>query len=441
MKAFNLQSVEMKPSFGSIVKMKRSTFLYIDIYYQERRVRMSSGFTDTVENREKLTQFLNKVGEKIKLRTFCFAETFPDADNELKRYFTEKEERVFSPEPEHVLFGAYTKKWMETVLPRFSDGKQNDYRKDIEYRILPFFNKLPFARITGVKLREFVDGLAWKDGKHKGKSLSAHRKRNILIPLKAIYEDACDEYQWELRDPFRSAKKQIREDATQDVKGEREIFIFSEWQSFLDNMDTFYHSVTEIMLMTGMIASEIRGLRKTDITADFLNVQNSIVKGKEKGKLKTQYRKRTIPLTSAIRKRLQTAAAASPSDYVFTMRDGSPFDFGSYRKTVWNKALSAAGLTNKVPYSCRHSLVQWSLMVGMNPVRLVEVMGHRDKKMIFGVYGRYRQGLVEERREIMKYLGEDFLKPENSSALVPHSETYSETQGPKDANYLKVVGL
>ena len=136
-----------------------------------------------------------------------------------------------------------------------------------------------------------------------------------------------------------------------------------------------------------------------------------------------------------------TAASASSGEYVFTMKDGRPFDFSSYRKTVWNPALAAAGLTNKVPYSARHSLVQWALVVGITPVRLVEVMGHRDKKMIFGVYGRYRQGLVEERRAILDYLGEDFLAPEKAAALVPHSETCSESQGPETANCSKAVGF
>ncbi|RNC67303.1 MAG: DUF3596 domain-containing protein [Desulfuromonadales bacterium] len=440
-KAMNLETLDVKPSFGSIVKMKRSTSLYVDIYYHERRVRMSSGLDDTRENREKLTRFLNKVGEKIEQRTFCFAEAFPGADESLKRFFAEKEKRVIHPEPEHVTFSQYTKRWLQDVLPRFSSGKQDDYRKDIEYRLLPFFGKLPFTRISGVMLREFVDGLTWKDGKHKGKPLSPHRKRNILIPLKAIWEDACDEYQWDLRDPFRAAKKRIREDAGQQEKKEREIFLFSEWQQFLDNMDPYYHPVTEIMLMTGMIASEIRGFRKADSTPQLLHVRNSIVKGVEKEKLKTQYRKRDIPVTNAIRRRVMTAASASPGEYAFTMKDGRPFDFNSYRKTVWNPALAAAGLTNKVPYSSRHSLVQWALVVGMTPVRLVEVMGHRDKKMIFGVYGRYRQGLVEERRAIQEYLGEDFLNPEKAAALVPHSETFSETQGPDGANRLKAVGF
>jgi hypothetical protein len=63
--------------------------------------------------------------------------------------------------------------------------------------------------------------------------------------------------------------------------------------------------------------------------------------------------------------------------------------------------------------------------------------------MIFGVYGRYRHGLVEdyERRSILIYLGEEFLNPEKAAALVPHSETYSETQGPETANSLTAVGF
>lgn len=349
-KAMNLETLDVKPSFGSIVKMKR------------------------------VTRFLNKVGEKIEQRTFCFSEAFPGADESLKRFFAEKEQREVHPEPEHVTFGQYAKRWLQDVLPRFSPGKQDDYKKDIEYRLLPFFGKLPFSRITGVKLREFVDGLTWKNGRHKGKPLSPHRKRNTLIPLKAIWEDACDEYQWELRDPFRAAKKRIREDAGQRQKKEREIFLFVEWQQFLDKIDSFYRPVSEIMLMTGMIASEILGLRKADISAQYIHVRSSVVKGKEKGILKTQYRKQDIPITTAIRQRLMMAMSASTSEFVFTMKDGKPFDFGSYRKVVWNRALAAAGLTNKVPYSARHSLAEWSLLIGVNTAGGKEYNPADDRK-------------------------------------------------------------
>ena len=79
-----------------------------------------------------------------------------------------------------------------------------------------------------------------------------------------------------------------------------------------------------------------------------------------------------------------------------------------------------------------------NLGIGKSLLSKIIIIG---KKMIFGVYGRYRQGLVEEGRDILNYLGEDFLNPEKASALAPHSETYSETQGPETANYLKAVGF
>lgn len=439
-KAFNLQSVEMKPAFGSIVKMKRSCFLYVDIYYHDRRVRLSSGLTDTPEHREKLTQFLNKVGEKIKLRTFCFAETFPDADNELKRYFTEKERGEYHPEPQHVLFGPYAKNWMEIMLPKFSHSKQVDYRQVLTYWLIPKLGKLPFSQITGPNLREFIGTLKQQEGKNKGRSLSAHRKRNILTPLKKIWEDACDRYNWNLRNPFTAAKDEINTESQLVERKNREIFLFREWMEFLANMPAFYHPVTEIQIMTGLIASELRGLLKEDVTDSFLYVRNTISRGVEKKGGKNQYRKREIPMTAAMKRCLDAAIAVSPNEYVFSMPDGKRISFSTYRN-VWDRALKSAGLRNKTPYSARHSLVQWSLVAGMTPVRLVEIMGHRDKQMIFGVYGKYRHGLVEERQAIIDYFGGDFLNPENGSALVPHSETYSETQGPKMPNYLKVVGF
>ena len=126
-----------------------------------------------------------------------------------------------------------------------------------------------------------------------------------------------------------------------------------------------------------------------------IRVRKTMSRKVEKKGGKTQYRRRSIPMTEAIRRCVQTAMAASPSDFVFTMADGSPVNFRVYRD-LWNEALEASEVTNKTPYSTRHSLVQWDLVAGVTAVRLVEIMGHRDKQMIFGVYGRYRHGLGKE---------------------------------------------
>jgi integrase len=50
---------------------------------------------------------------------------------------------------------------------------------------------------------------------------------------------------------------------------------------------------------------------------------------------------------------------------------------------------------------------------------MVDLMGHRNKKMIDEVYGKYRQGLVDERELILDYLGEDFLNLEELKTAFP----------------------
>ena len=64
-------------------------------------------------------------------------------------------------------------------------------------------------------------------------------------------------------------------------------------------------------IMTGMIGSEVAGLRKKDIQGDVIQVVNLIVPRRkikermEKEALKNEYRYRTIPITIELRKRLE----------------------------------------------------------------------------------------------------------------------------------------
>jgi len=61
-------------------------------------------------------------------------------------------------------------------------------------------------------------------------------------------------------------------------------------------------------------------------------------------------------------------------------------------------------------------------------LRLVALMGHRDKKMVFEVYGNYVEGLEQDVMKILEYFGQDFIAPEvkqhamitMQQALMPH---------------------
>ena len=55
-------------------------------------------------------------------------------------------------------------------------------------------------------------------------------------------------------------------------------------------------------------------------------------------------------------------------------------------------------------------------------------MGHASKQMIFEVYGKYTEGLEQDRRAILRYFGRDFKNPGKRIAPVA-CESSCESRG------------
>jgi integrase len=317
---------------------------------------------------------------------------------------------------------------------------------------------MSFASITASVIESFIDNLKRSNGSKK--ALSIKRIKNIVGPMSKIWNSACNDNNWTLRNPFSDISSKyteivdkelegkdnltaMMEDDDEDTISTRNVFLLSEWQRLLQAVDPHYHPVLELLLM-GMIGSELEGLLKRHVKESELRVRCKIVRdrmGKRhlKFKLKNWNRTREIPLTGRLKLLLAQAAAASTSTrilsfengiklpahyFLLNMKDGSPFNYNSFRKTVWDKAIKKIGLDDRVPYAARHTFVQWSLLIGVTKTRLVDLMGHSTKKMVDEVYGKYRQGLVEERGKILDYLGEDFLALEELKIFFP--ERYRE---------------
>jgi integrase len=224
--------------------------------------------------------------------------------------------------------------------------------------------------------------------------------------LRAIWEDACEEHRWELSDPFAYLKKYLPERSEKKP----EVFRFDEWIKIIEYIDPFYRPIAETMIMTGMIGSEIAGLRKEDVRPDQIVIQNSIVRKHEKSDLKNKYRKRSLPITEALRKRLNSVISRSDGDYVFTMKSGRSFDIDSFRKNPWTSAFKKAGIAYKIPYTMRHTFAAWSLTMGVDMNRLENLMGHGSKQMLYEVYGKYVEGLETDAGKILDYYGKDFKR-------------------------------
>lgn len=433
--------------------MKGSKYIYISMNYFKQRLRFPTDLEDTPRNWEKLCEFMDNVGQKIKNRTFCFAKSFYWLDEATKTHFTGLEGSDYKPAPEHVLFGEYAVEWMERKIPTFASvTKKRDYTEALNSRILPFFEKMTFASITATVIESFIDNLKRRNGSQK--TLSTKRIKNLINPMAKIWDAACNDNNWTLRSPFSGVATKYKEiqdkalqakecravmmDESDDAISTRDVFLLSEWQRLLRAVDPHYHPVMELLLM-GMIGSELEGLQKRHLKGNAIQVRCAVVRDKDgkvhlKFKPKNWYRKREIPLTAKLKSLMEQATDLATSSriitfeggielpahaFLLTMKDGSPFNYDSFRKTIWNKAVKHVGLDGRVPYAARHSLVQWSLLIGVNKNRLVDLMGHSTKKMIDEVYGSYRKGLIDERQKILDYLGEDFLALEELRTAFP----------------------
>ena len=233
------------------------------------------------------------------------------------------------------------------------------------------------------------------------------RIANILIPFRAIWDAAMEEKKLALPDPFSYLRK--KKIVPRRTKNQPVVLRFLQFMKLLEKIDPYYRLHTEVMVVTGMIGSELAGLRKCDVTEKYLFIRNSIVRNQEKEELKTENRNRKILITRKIRKLLAIAIERTEGDYLFTMKRGRHFDVDSFRKNAWTAAMKDAGIVYQKPYVLRHSFAAWSLTIGIDKNKLVALMGHASKAMVYEVYGNYVEDLEKDAGLILDYFGKDYV--------------------------------
>jgi integrase len=281
---------------------------------------------------------------------------------------------------------------------------------------------MTFHQITGQELFMFTESLKCTRGANKGKPLSRSRKINLLIPFRAIWNDACDHYRWVNKSPFDNLHKKL----PRTEKKEHTVIRFNDWMKFLENLEEHYRPIAELMILTGMIPSEMAGLRKEDVEGEYINLNKSYVLGEEKKSMKTAFRKRQIFITLAIRTRLDILKNRTDSDYLVTTPRGTRLNSTDFAK-VWKKGVIQAGIPEVTSYSARHSFAAWSLTIGINPLRLFGLMGHASKQMVFEVYGNYVEGLEEDGENIFEYFGQDFIMTRKSKNPILYGNSTGHT--------------
>ena len=132
-------------------------------------------------------------------------------------------------------------------------------------------------------------------------------------------------------------------------------------------------------VFTGMRASELRGLRWSDVDFDakLLRVRQRADTSGRIGTLKSAHSRRDLPMAPMLINALKEwRLALPPGELVFPGRGGGPL--------CHNTLMAALGST---AHRYRHFYASWLIDQGFGPKRVQALMGHSSIQITFDVYG------------------------------------------------------
>lgn len=383
------KKVTTAPKSGKGSIYSRGNKLWVNFRYLDERVREPSGLTDTQANRKVLRKQLDLVLAEIDNSIFEFANRFPESKK--KEYFTKLEGNRITKEPKDIFFGEYAAKWFQDMQPGMSVSQVRDYESTLRVHLLPYFAKRSFDTINTVCMKKFVAHMKSKKNR-QGKSLSAKRILNVMIPLRVITRDCIEEHGWAtFPDPFNRCK------LPRPNKRRVQPFNFDEWDCLMKHIPEWYRPYFTFAVQTGLRPSEQVALKWTAIEDDYIHIELSRVRNVEKEDLKTQGSRRMIAMRPTLKNILHEQKELTRdmnSPYVFINSYERPIQQDKLRE-LWERALRRAELPYRRMYETRHTFASWALTLGEVPEWVARTLGHVDTSMVYKTYGRYIPNLTK----------------------------------------------
>ena len=152
-----------------------------------------------------------------------------------------------------------------------------------------------------------------------------------------------------------------------------------------------YHALLMTAALTGMRASELRGLRKLD-----LDLSGTLIRVRQRadekgiiGHLKSDAGERDIPIAKELASVLRRwLVECPPSDLVFPNWTGNVESHGNITNRCWKPILKRAGITQSFKFhTLRHFHASMLIATDATPKEVMSEMGHASIQMTFDTYG------------------------------------------------------
>ena len=377
---------------GSIRSRGEGGNLFFDFRYEGKRCREQTLLTDTATNRKKLERVLQQIEREIAAGIFDYLSYFPNSKTYIKAELdknkggAEKTEESTTP-----LFKDFCWQWYDENAIRWKESYTKVMLCNLNKYLIPEFGDQAVGSITRASILQFRASLAKVQPEAKTNPLSNDRINHIMTPLRMIFEEATERF--EFNTPFRNVKPLKVQ--TTDV----EPFSLEEVQLIISKVRPDFRDYFLIRFFTGMRTGEVDGLqwKYVDINKRQILIRETVVQGKVSS-TKNLGSKRIIEMSAPVIeafKRLQQNAL--PNDkFVFTNKVGKPLEHRNVTQRIWYPLLDQLGLNRRNPYQTRHSAATLWLAAGESPEWIARQMGHSTTRMLFTIYSRYVPNLTRQ---------------------------------------------
>jgi len=343
----------------------------------------------------------------------------------------------------------YAEPWIERYLGRgrggFREGTRDEYRRQLEQYVYPYFNGAKLTEVTPSRVAEFVAWLC--DEKAQGRRVDEARRkaeaaklgvplssvdkdkeaklalsdatiRNVLAPLRACLASAVREGLIR-SNPARDVDLPHRPTAEESEEEQVRSMTRSELDTLLALIPDRHRLMFRLLAATGLRISEAIALKwrhlELEGSSPHVKVRRALVKGRM-GPPKSRHGRRRVPLDHelvvVLRRHRKDTDWPGAEDLVFPAGNGKPLSQPNLYRAALKSPREEANLAWVGFDTFRHTCASMLFAEGRNAVQVQRWLGHHSPAFTLATYVHLLDG----------DLGEPLIVPEGVGEVVELAE-------------------
>lgn len=351
------------------------TTLRISFYYRGVQCRETLKLDVTPNNIKYAERLRSEILNTIERGSFSYADYFPQSNLA----------RRFGHVKTNVTIGELLTDFLDQIKATREHSTYIGYKKVCHARLIPYFGSVAIQDLKPAFIREWIRGL----------NITSKTLSNILIPLRAVIEQALNDEQIKTNplDKIVNSKLLCKKTSRSNFKVDP--FDKQEVKAILDA--THHEQIKNLFqfaFFTGLRTSELIALEwgDVDLTHGLINVVRAVVKKQIKGTKTSAGTRKVMLLPPAIEAlNAQMKYTFENGKRVFhNPRTSQPWETDhQIRRTAWVHTMKRAGVRYRNPYQTRHTYASMMLSGGENIMWVASQMGHVDTEMVMKTYGKW----------------------------------------------------